>query len=53
MGSFGRDRVEQSKNLEREGWGTGFKDAESKDKAKYLVKKGLKWPTAKDIAKVK
>lgn len=51
---FGKTRSEQSKNLEREGWGTGFASPEAREKCEYLERKaGIPFPRGSDIEKVK
>ena len=50
---FGKTRTEQARNLEREGWGTGFKSHEDFDRAKYLEKKGMRFPTIPQIERTK
>jgi len=50
---FGKDRVQQDKTLRAEGWGGSLVNEEARDKAKYLVKKGIKFPTAQQIDNVR
>lgn len=50
---FGKTRSEQSKNLEREGWGTGFKNPEDRDKSKYVERSGNRFPTSAELSRVK
>ena len=50
---FGKTRTEQAKNLYSEGWGTGFKRVEDADKAKHLERRGIRFPNASQIERVK
>ena len=54
MSKFGKTRTEQAKNLQKEGWGDGFKNDEERDKSKFLERrKGIYFPSAAQIARVK